>query len=226
MWLFGSLKRTLLSFVAVAGLVALLFWLYLNIQASMYVSAQHAQVQLSEYLPTRIEVGNHLETHSMGQLNTDIHINQQLSLPLKGKYLAQLAFEVETPVSVSVDYLTTIKIDEQMPVESTTDLIYQNQLLPKFPLKMNIPIRLDVPFRLNRTYQVPIKIVFNGPVYFEFDEPINLAVKHQFKPTLNIDDPMTMRKVATFNAIMYNEVRETQANLDMHIQLPLRNIHP
>ncbi|WP_288417051.1 hypothetical protein [uncultured Acinetobacter sp.] len=226
MWLFGSLKRTLLSFVAVVGLVALLFWLYLNIQASMYVSAQHAQVQLSEYLPTRIEVGNHLETHSMGQLNTDIHINQQLSLPLKGKYLAQLAFEVETPVSVSVDYLTTIKIDEQMPVESTTDLIYQNQLLPKFPLKMNIPIRLDVPFRLNRTYQVPIKIVFNGPVYFEFDEPINLAVKHQFKPTLNIDDPMTMRKVATFNAIMYNEVRETQANLDMHIQLPLRNIHP
>ncbi|MCB8767391.1 hypothetical protein [Acinetobacter soli] len=226
MWLFGSLKRTLLIFVAVAGLVALLFWLYLNIQASMYVSAQHAQVQLSEYLPTRIEVGNHLETHSMGKLNTDIHINQQLSLPLKGKYLAQLAFEVETPVSVSVDYLTTIKIDEQMPVESTTDLIYQNQLLPKFPLKMNIPIRLDVPFRLNRTYQVPIKIVFNGPVYFEFDEPINLAVKHQFKPTLNIDDPMTMRKVATFNAIMYNEVRETQANLDMHIQLPLRNIHP
>lgn len=109
MWLFGSLKRTLLSFVAVVGLVALLFWLYLNIQASMYVSAQHAQVQLSEYLPTRIEVGNHLETHSMGQLNTDIHINQQLSLPLKGKYLAQLAFEVETPVSVSVDYLTTIK---------------------------------------------------------------------------------------------------------------------
>ncbi|MFX7216615.1 hypothetical protein ABTI43_18980, partial [Acinetobacter baumannii] len=81
-----------------------------------------------------------------------------LSLPLKGKYLAQLAFGVETPVSVSVDYLTTIKIDEQMPVESTTDLIYQNQLLPKFPLKMNIPIRLDVPFRLNRTYQVPIKI--------------------------------------------------------------------
>ncbi|RSB58162.1 hypothetical protein [Acinetobacter soli] len=226
MWLFGSLKRTLLSFVAVVGLVALLFWLYLNIQASMYVSAQHAQVQLSEYLPTRIEVGNHLETLSMGKLNTDIHINQQLSLPLKGKYLAQLAFEVETPVSVSVDYLTTIKIDEQMPVESTTDLIYQNQLLPKFPLKMNIPIRLDVPFRLNRTYQVPIKIVFNGPVYFEFDEPINLAVKHQFKPTLNIDDPMTMRKVATFNAIMYNEVRETQANLDMHIQLPLRNIHP
>lgn len=226
MWLFGSLKRTLLSFVAVVGLVALLIWLYLNIQASMYVSAQHAQVQLSEYLPTRIEVGNHLETHSMGQLNTDIHINQQLSLPLKGKYLAQLAFEVETPVSVSVDYLTTIKIDEQMPVESTTDLIYQNQLLPKFPLKMNIPIRLDVPFRLNRTYQVPIKIVFNGPVYFEFDEPINLAVKHQFKPTLNIDDPMTMRKVATFNAIMYNEVRETQANLDMHIQLSLRNIHP
>ena len=226
MWLFGSLKRTLLSFVAVVGLVALLFWLYLNIQASMYVSAQHAQVQLSEYLPTRIEVGNHLETHSMGKLNTDIHINHQLSLPLKGKYLAQLAFEVETPVSVSVDYLTTIKIDEQMPVESTTDLIYQNQLLPKFPLKMNIPIRLDVPFRLNRTYQVPIKIVFNGPVYFEFDEPINLAVKHQFKPTLNIDDPMTMRKVATFNAIMYNEVRETQANLDMHIQLPLRNIHP
>jgi len=68
--------------------------------------------------------------------------------------------------------------------------------------------------------------MFNGNVYFEFDEVINLYVKHQFKPILNINDPMTMKKIATFNATMYNTQRQSLADLDMNINLPVRNIHP
>ena len=51
-----------------------------------------------------------------------------------------------------------------MPLETTTDLVYQSQFLPKFPLKLDIPIKLDVPFNLKRSYTVPVKIVFDGPV--------------------------------------------------------------
>lgn len=226
MWLFSSAKRLIITFLGIVLLVAVLFWLYLNIQASLLVSAHHAQIHLPDALPTKIHVGNFLETQSVGKLNTDIAIDRSLSLPLKGKYLANLAFTVETPVSVDIDYSTTIKIDEVMPLETTTDLIYQNKLLPKFPLKLDIPIQLEVPFQLKRTYVLPIKITFDGPVYFGFDESVHLHVKHQFKPTLNINDPITMRKIATFNAIMYNTERNTKANLDMQMTLPLKNIHP
>ena len=62
MWIFQSAKRLILSFVCVVILVAVLFWLYLNIQASMQVSASEAQIQLSDSLPTKIQVGNYLET--------------------------------------------------------------------------------------------------------------------------------------------------------------------
>ena len=66
MWIFQSAKRLVLSFVCVVILVGVLFWLYLNIQASMQVSASEAQIQLSDSLPTKIQVGNYLETQSVG----------------------------------------------------------------------------------------------------------------------------------------------------------------
>ena len=226
MWIFQSAKRLVLSFVCVVILVGALFWLYLNIQASMQVSASKAQIQLSDSLPTKIQVSNYLETQSVGTLDTQLKIDQKINLPLTGKYLANLEFEVEVPVSVSVDYQTEVLIDENMPLETTTDLIYQNKLLPKFPLALDIPIKLAVPFHLKQDYQIPIKIMFNGLVYFEFNEQVRLYVLHQFAPQLNLNDPMTMRKIASFNATMYNTERSTTANLEMNMTLPVKNIHP
>lgn len=192
----------------------------------MQVSASEAQIQLSDSLPTKIQMGNYLETQSVGTLDTQLKIDQKINLPLTGKYLANLEFEVEVPVSVSVDYQTEVLIDENMPLETTTDLIYQNKLLPKFPLTLDIPIKLAVPFHLKQDYQIPIKIMFNGLVYFEFNEQVRLYVLHQFAPQLNLNDPMTMRKIASFNATMYNTERSTTANLEMNMTLPVKNIHP
>lgn len=186
----GSIKSMLISFFLIMVLTAILFWLYLNIQASVVVSAHESDIRLPDSLETKIHVGNNLQVQSIGKLDTSIDINRQISVPLKGRYLADLAFEVETPITVSVDYATTLKVDQVMPLETTTDLIYQNKLLPRFPLKLNIPINLDIPFQLKRSYTIPVKIAFNGPVYFEFDESVNLPIKHQFNPSLKINDAM------------------------------------
>lgn len=206
--------------------IAVCVWLYLNIQTSMQVSAQKAQIQLSESLPTKIHVGNYLETHAKGALDTTLDVDRELTLPLNGKYLANLSFEVTTPIEVDLDYSTQIQIETLMPLETNTDLVYQNKLLPQLPLKLDIPIKLSVPFNIKRHYQVPIKIIFDGPVYLAFNEMIHLYVKHRLKPTLNINDPMTMRKIATFDATMYNTERQSLADLEMNIDLPIRNIHP
>ncbi|MDB9694256.1 hypothetical protein OPU39_07235, partial [Acinetobacter nosocomialis] len=197
----GSIKSMLISFFLIMVLTAILFWLYLNIQASVVVSAHESDIRLPESLETKIHVGNNLQVQSIGKLDTSIDINRQISVPLKGRYLADLAFEVETPITVSVDYATTLKVDQVMPLETTTDLIYQNKLLPRFPLKLNIPINLDIPFQLKRSYTIPVKIAFNGPVYFEFDESVNLPIKHQFNPSLKINDAMEMGNISSFNAI-------------------------
>lgn len=215
-----------MSFIVVTLLIACGFWLYLNLIASVHMSALQTKIQLPQSLPTKIHVGNNLEVHSRGRLNTKIKIDRNLTLPLKGKYLANLAFDVETPISVSVDYQTSIQIDEVLPLEADTDLIYKNKLLPKFPIKLDIPIKLDVPFHLKKTYNIPIRIMFNGPAYFEFDEPVHLYVLHEFAPHLNINDPMTMSNIAMFRATMTNRERETEANLDMDLDFPVRNIRP
>ena len=83
-------------------------------------------------------MGNYLETQSVGTLDTQLKIDQKINLPLTGKYLANLEFEVEVPVSVSVDYQTEVLIDQNMPLETTTDLIYQNKLLPKLEVDQEI----------------------------------------------------------------------------------------
>ena len=46
--MFSSLRHQLVLGLIVAALVAFLFWLYLNIQASMYVNAQKARLLLPE----------------------------------------------------------------------------------------------------------------------------------------------------------------------------------
>lgn len=224
--IFNSVRTLILSFILVVLLVAVLFWLYLNVQASLQVSAHNAEIQLSDSLPTQIHVGNYLETQAIGRLDTELNIDRQLNLPLEGRYLADLSFVVETPISVDIDYDTVVKINTVMPLDTSTDLVYQSKLLPKFPIKVDIPVSLEVPFKLKRTYQLPIKIMFSGTVIFEFDEMLNLYVKHKFKPVLNINDPITMKKIAKFNATMYNDKRQSLADLDLQIDLPIKNIHP
>lgn len=213
-------------FVLLVMLIAVLFWLYLNIQASMYVSAQKAKIQLSDRFETKIHVGNYLETKAKGKLNTEINMDQRMNLPLKGKYPANLKFVVETPVKVNIDYQTSVKINAILPLDATTDLVYQKKYLPRFPLRVDIPIQLDVPFHLKRSYVVPIKIMFDGKTYFVFDEVLNVPVKHVLTPTMSIDDPMTMKRLADFRATMQNAERESTANLEMNMQLPLKNVHP
>ena len=224
--IFNSVRTLILSFILVVLLVAVLFWLYLNVQASLQVSAHNAEIQLSDSLPTQIHVGNYLETQAIGRLDTELNIDRQLNLPLEGRYLADLSFVVETPISVDIDYDTVVKINTVMPLDTSTDLVYQSKLLPKFPIKVDIPVSLEVPFKLKRTYQLPIKIMFSGTVIFEFNELLNLYVKHKFKPVLNINDPITMKKIAKFNATMYNDKRQSLADLDLQIDLPIKNIHP
>ncbi|EMP1555252.1 hypothetical protein ACWLLT_000600, partial [Acinetobacter baumannii] len=129
--MFGSLKSILISFFLIMILTAILFWFYLNIQASVVVSAHESDIRLPESLETKIHVGNNLQVQSIGKLDTSIDIDRQISVPLKGRYLADLEFEVETPITVSVDYATTLKVDQVMPLETTTDLIYKNKLLPR-----------------------------------------------------------------------------------------------
>lgn len=207
-------------------LIASLVWVYLNIQASMQISAKNAQIQLSQQLPTQIQVGNYLQAHAKGALDAELNVKRTLNLPLTGKYLADLSFAVTTPIVVDIDYTTNIHIKTVMPLQTNTDLVYQSKLLPKFPLKMDIPIQLSVPFHLKRSYQIPIKILFDGSVYFQFDEAIEVDVNHTFRPVLKINDPIVMRKISTFNATMINTERQSIADLNMNIDLPIKNIHP
>lgn len=226
MYLSQSLKSLIIKFMLLTTLVATLFWFYLNIQASLVVSARQADIQLPDALASNIQIGDHLRVKSQGQLNTTLDIDCQLELPLTGKYLANLSFEVETPITVDINYKTMLNVDQVMPLETTTDLIYQNRLLPRFPLSLNIPVKLDIPFQLKRSYTVPVKIVFDGPVYLGFDESISLPVKHQFKPSFNMNDSINMNKIASFNATMLNAVPQTKADLDLKMDLPLKNVRP
>ena len=221
-----SFKSLLISFVIMTILIAILFWLYLNIQASLIVSAQQADVHLPQALDAKIQVGHQLQIESQGQLNTVLALDRNLPLALTGQYLANLSFEVETPITVDINYETVLKVDNVVPIETNTDLIYQNKLLPKFPLHLNIPVKLDIPFQLKHRYTVPVKIKFNGPVHFAFDESIDVPVKHQFKPSFYMDDKINMSEISSFDAIMYNSMQQTKANLEMHMVLPLKNVKP
>jgi hypothetical protein len=41
-----------------------------------------------------------------------------------------------------------------------------------------------------------------------------------------MNDTINMSKISSFDAIMYNSVQQTKANLDMQMELPLKNVRP
>lgn len=219
-----SLKILSLIFIVIVLLVAVLFWGYLHLVASMQMKAERAQIELPKSLSTKIHVENALQTHAKGVVDTKLNLKRHLDLPIQGKYLSNLKFNVKTMVNVSVDYHTMVRIDESLPLKADTDLIYQKKYLPRFPITLNLPIKMDVPFHIKQTYRVPVQIFFDGPVYMEFNERLKFDVNHQFRPKLKLDNGMQMEKIATFNAIMVNRERQTKANLEMKMELPLDSI--
>ena len=221
-----SLRIWLILFILSSLLIAAATWLYLNVQASMYVTAQEASIRLSDELPTKIAVGNYLQAQAKGMVETQIPLNHAFNLPIEGRYPANLAFEVEVPIEVDIDYQTLINVDQTMPLETTTDLIYQKKYLPRFPLKLDIPIQLDVPFHLKQRYRIPVKIQFDGPVQLDLDENLNVHVRHLVKTKMMLNDPIVMRDIAEFRATMRNIERDTKANLSMQMNLNLDQIHP
>lgn len=221
-----SIRLWLLVLGLSSLLIAVLTWLYLNVQASMYVSAQDASIRLSDELPTKIAVGNYLQAQVKGQVESEVQLNHNFDIPLKGYYKANLVFEVDVPIDVDVNYQTVIRVDQNMPLEATTDLIYQKKYLPKFPLALDIPVRLDVPFNLEKRYTLPVKIQFNGPVMLDVDEHLNVRVRHMLKPKVMLNDAIALREIATFDATMRNVERDTKANLNMQMDVNLNQIHP
>ena len=66
MLIFKSLKSLMVGFVILTILIAILFWFYLNIQASLIVSAQQTDIRLPASLATKIQVGEHFRVRSEG----------------------------------------------------------------------------------------------------------------------------------------------------------------
>lgn len=215
-----------LLFLTVMLIVAVGTWLYLNVQASLQVKSTDAQVELSNSLPTSIDIGQHLQVKAQGDVHAQLNMDHDIHIPLKGRYLTHIQFNTVVPVQVAVDYKTKILIDQILPLSASTDLIYQNKLLPKFPLNVDIPIRLEVPFHLKQIYQLPITFHYSGPVYFELNEQIRLHVLHQFAPRLKLNNAVNLKDISSFHATMFNQERNTLANLEMQLDLPLKNIHP
>jgi hypothetical protein len=80
--------------------------------------------------------------------------------------LADLKFQLEAPIPVLIDDQRLIHVKPLMPVETTTDLVYQHQFLPQFSLKWNLPIKMEVPVHLKCDYTIPVQIRNDGSVYF------------------------------------------------------------
>lgn len=206
--------------------VAFGLWVYLNVEASMSVKTVDSDIQLPASLTGKINVNNHLKVSAAGFFDTKINMDQMVNIPLRGKYLANVKYIGTVPVTLDVDHWTKVRIDQIYTLNTTTDLVYQNRFLPKFPLKLDIPIKIDVPFHLKKVFHVPIYVIYEGPVHFSLNEDIQLNIKHQFTPRIKLHDDLVLQNIAPFNATMENQTRDTKANLTLNIQMPLKNIHP
>lgn len=198
--------------------------IYLFVQLRMQLFAQDATLNLPEEMPIRVQVEDYLQVLSQGQIAAEFNMDHALSIPLTGQYKSQLAFDIEVPINIRVDYQSQLHLQDTLRIEDTTDLVYKKWFLPKFKLRLDVPVDLKVPFHLKRQYRVPVKIRFNDQVNLRFNEQLPIHIQHGFKPQLFIHDAMTTENIAEFSGVLINDQRQIPAHLSMQMKLPLKDI--
>ncbi|KAF7276648.1 hypothetical protein GWI33_009992 [Rhynchophorus ferrugineus] len=194
--------------------------------AQFTTKTSHVELGLPKSLATSIELKQQINAHSTGRLSTDIAVDHTIHPMLKGKYPAQLAFKTVVPVKVRIQYNTFVLVDDVLSLDSTTDLVYQKKYLPKLPIKLDLPLKLKVPFKLDQEFDLMVAIDFNDHVIFDFNELLNVHVKHHFRPVLDIDDDISLNTVSAVEAQLINRKQDTNAQLKATVDIPLRNISP
>jgi hypothetical protein len=182
-WLAGGMS--LIVVAAVGGVIG--YFIFLRLMLGLTLTDQPTAISLPPSLDVTAEVTNVVDIGLDGFIDARVPFNQQIFVPLRGRYDIDIKLDTQVPVAFEVIYEGVIPVDTTARIQARTNLNFQtikqyrNLLIDaELPLKFDLPVKLRVPVNdtIRFKYEGPLPIVANQNLKTRLDTvlPTRLAV--------------------------------------------------
>ena len=214
------------AFVLVSLIIAIGVWVFLNITAQLTTGYSKVKLDMPDELSTLTTTHGGQVSQMSGSMNTAIPLDAPVQTALRGRFPVDLKFRTDIPMTIRVDLDTQIPIQQILTVNTTTELIFESNLIPDIPLTMDIPVDFDVPFSIHEDFDVVADVSYDSDkTFYEFDESFSVPVNQTIDPVIAIDDPIRIVSLEPMQAKLYDIERKLPTSMDIEVQIPLKNAY-
>lgn len=157
--------------------------LYLRLVVDLDVSQQRISLRLPDGLRAQADIKDPVPIRIDGMVSATVPIDQTFQLPLRGTYVAQVAFNADIPLKTRVTYTGSIPIRAFADLRGSTALVVDSRFLPKFDLLARVPLNFDLPVTLSVPIDTRIALVYRGPLSFTLNQNLALPIRTMVKTT-------------------------------------------
>lgn len=188
LWLGGGI--VLVGALAVGAAVG--YWLFMNLVINITLKDQPIAIGLPESTRAVAEVTNVLDITLQGEIVTAVPFNEDITIPLKGRYDFHVQMSPTVPVHFTVVYDGIIPVDTMATVQAQTDFNYKTvktirnlEFTTRLPLEFKLPVHLEIP--VDET----IKLKYEGPISATIHEELETRVETTLHATLPVNQTIS-----------------------------------
>jgi len=208
---------------AIAGGIAVGWWVFHNIDARLALKDQPALVFLPEPLRVSADVLNDLEIEIDSSITTVVPVDQRISIPVDETLRVKASFDAEVPIRMNVPVKDFITIDQMLDV----DTVVKAELLGDthdLPLRGKIPVKARVPVNLNIPVDQMVHLKFTAPVEARLKQALEVPLKADIAATIPIKSRMNVPVRSALEARITVPNPESIIITEADLRLPLRTL--
>lgn len=208
---------------AVAGGVAVGWWVFRNVDARLMLTDQPATVVVPQPVAITAEVLNNLDIEINDAITTTVPVDQTITIPIKDTLHVIADFDHDIPIKLMVPVRDKITIDQVLDVDTVikADLLGDTHDLP---VRGKIPVKAVVPISLNIPVDQLVHLKFTAPADVRIIQPLVVPLKAEIAARIPIHSRMSVpvKSALQATATIPNpaDIIITTANL----KLPLRTL--
>lgn len=182
--------------VVVVG-AAVGFWIFMRLGFELTVSDQPMAVTLPERFDISARIADELDILMSGVITAQVPFQQELTLPLKGRYRSQVSMRADVPVRFDVVYDGIIPVDTVADIRIRTDFDYMAaKTLRNLDIEAKLPMTFSLPVQLTAPVDDTIALNYEGPLVMNLDQTITTEVDTIINTRLDVHQRVSAPVIA------------------------------
>jgi hypothetical protein len=174
------------------------FWVFMRLSFGLTVSDQPMAVTLPERFDITAQIAEELDILMEGIITAQVPFQQELTLPLKGRYRSHITMNADVPVQFDVVYDGIIPVDTVADIQIRTDFNYMGaKTLRNLDIRAKLPMQFRLPVQLTAPVDDRIKLRYDGPLVMNLDQTITTEVDTIIDTQLDVHERVSAPVIAS-----------------------------